>query len=118
MTTAGRAVVSSGVTVALGLVTLIVLPVGFVRGIGIGGMLIPLISCTAALTVVPALLAGGARRLDWRWALANRASDGTLPAGREIARQHGRRERWGRLVKSAGLADEFADITPDEEQAT
>jgi putative drug exporter of the RND superfamily len=65
MTTAGRAVVFSGVTVALGLVALIALPVPFVRGIGIGGMLIPLISCIAALTIVPALLAGGARRLDW-----------------------------------------------------
>jgi putative drug exporter of the RND superfamily len=65
MATAGRAIVFSGVTVALGLVALIALPVAFVRGIGIGGMLIPLISCAATLTIVPALLAGGARRLDW-----------------------------------------------------
>jgi uncharacterized membrane protein YdfJ with MMPL/SSD domain len=57
--------VFSGVTVALGLVALIAQPVAFVRGIGIGGMLIPLISCAATLTIVPALLAGGARRLDW-----------------------------------------------------
>jgi hypothetical protein len=36
------------------------------------------------------------QRQAWRWALANRASDGTLPAGSEIARQYGRRERlWG-----------------------
>jgi Protein of unknown function (DUF2637) len=54
------------------------------------------------------------QRQAWRWALANRTSDGTLPAGSEIARQHGRRERWGRLVKSAGLAGEFADTTLDE----
>jgi len=65
MATAGRAIVFSGVTVALGLVALIALPVAFVRGIGIGGMLIPLISCAATLTIVPALLAGGGRRLDW-----------------------------------------------------
>jgi hypothetical protein len=51
------------------------------------------------------------QRQAWCWALDNRASDGTLPAGREIAHQYGRRERWGRLVKSAGLAGEFADIT-------
>jgi hypothetical protein len=50
------------------------------------------------------------QRQAWQWALANRASDGTLPAGREIARQFGRRERWGRLVKSAGLAGEFAEL--------
>ena len=36
------------------------------------------------------------QRQAWRWALANRAGDGTLPAGSEIARQYGRRERWGR----------------------
>ena len=54
------------------------------------------------------------QRQAWRWALANRASNGTLPAGSEIARQYGRRERWGRLVKSAGLAGEFADVTPDQ----
>ena len=54
------------------------------------------------------------QRQAWQWALANRASDGALPAGHEIARQHGRHERWGRLVKSAGLAGEFADINPEE----
>ena len=60
MSTAGRAIVFSGVTVALGLIALIALPVAFVRGIGIGGMLIPLISCAATLTIVPALLAAAA----------------------------------------------------------
>ena len=57
------------------------------------------------------------QRQAWRWALANRAGDGRLPAGREIARQHGRRERWGRLVKNAGLAGEFGEITPGEPAA-
>jgi putative drug exporter of the RND superfamily len=65
MTSAGRAIVFSGATVALGLVALVALPVPFIRGIGIGGMLIPLISVTVTLTVVPALLAGIGRRLDW-----------------------------------------------------
>jgi len=40
----------------------------------------------------------------WQSALANRAGDGSLPSGREIARQYGRHERWGRLVKRAGAA--------------
>ena len=65
MATAGRAIVFSGGTVALGLVTLVVLPVPFIRSIGIGGMLVPLISVLASLTVLPALLAGVGRRLDW-----------------------------------------------------
>ena len=54
------------------------------------------------------------QRQAWRWALANRASDGALPTGGEIASQYGRRERWGRLVKSAGLAGEFAYINREE----
>jgi hypothetical protein len=49
------------------------------------------------------------RRHAWQWALANRAGDGSLPSGREIARQYGRHERWGRLVKRSGHAGEFAD---------
>jgi hypothetical protein len=42
--------------------------------------------------------------LAWQWALANRSGDGSLPSGSDIGRQHGRRERWGRLVKRSGLA--------------
>jgi hypothetical protein len=54
---------------------------------------------------------GGASRdlrwQAWQWALANRTGDGLLPSGREIARQFGRHERWGRLVKRSGAAGEF-----------
>jgi hypothetical protein len=44
----------------------------------------------------------------WQWALAHRAENGSLPSGREIAEQYGRRERWGRLVKRSGVAGELA----------
>jgi hypothetical protein len=47
------------------------------------------------------------QRQAWDWALANRDEDGTLPSGEAIARAHGRQERWGRLVKNAGLAGAF-----------
>ena len=47
---------------------------------------------------------GDLQRRAWQWALANRGEDGALPSGLAIARAHGRRERWGRLVKSTGLA--------------
>jgi hypothetical protein len=47
------------------------------------------------------------QRRAWQWALANRAGDGSLPTGREIARQYDRHERWGRLVKRSGAAGEF-----------
>ena len=65
MDTAGRAIVFSGVTVALGLLALIALPIQFIRSIGIGGMLIPLISVAVTLTLVPAVLAGIGPRLEW-----------------------------------------------------
>src|SRR5207248_39437 len=44
MNTAGRAVVFSGLTVGVGLLALVVLPVPGLRSIGLGGMLIPLVS--------------------------------------------------------------------------
>ena len=50
MATAGRAVVFSGTTVAIGLLALVVLPVPFLRSVGYGGMLIPLISVAVAMT--------------------------------------------------------------------
>src|SRR5262245_16066006 len=49
---AGRAVVVSGSTVAVGLISMVVLPLPFIRSIGIGGMLIPLISVLAAITLL------------------------------------------------------------------
>ena len=65
MATAGRAVLLSGLTVAIGLVSLVVLPVPGLRSVGYGGMLIPLISTAVALTLLPALLGGIGPRVDW-----------------------------------------------------
>src|SRR6059036_895446 len=65
MASAGRAVVFSGVTVAVGLVALVLLPVPFLRSVGTGGMLIPLVSVLVSLTLLPVLLASVGRRLDW-----------------------------------------------------
>lgn len=65
MATAGRAVVFSGVTVAIGLAALVFLPVPFLRSMGYAGMLIPAVSSLATLTVLPVVLAGAGRRLDW-----------------------------------------------------
>jgi hypothetical protein len=53
---------------------------------------------------------GAGRELQlraWQWAQANRADGGSLPSGGDIARQYGRHERWGRLVKQSGLAGEL-----------
>lgn len=63
--TAGRSVLLSGLTVGIGLLALVVLPEPAMRSIGIGGMLIPLISVAAALTLLPVFLVGFGRRIDW-----------------------------------------------------
>jgi RND superfamily putative drug exporter len=77
MATAGRSIAYSGITVAIGLLSLIVLPVPALRSIGIGGMLVPAVSVAATLTLLPALLATVGQRIDWprrrRQAAASRA---------------------------------------------
>jgi putative drug exporter of the RND superfamily len=65
MATAGRAVVFSGTTVAIGLLALVALPLPFLRSVGYGGMLIPLVSVIVALTLLPIVLSTIGPRLDW-----------------------------------------------------
>jgi RND superfamily putative drug exporter len=65
MTTAGRSVFFSGVTVAVSLAALIALPVPFLRSVGFTGLLIPVVSVLASLTLLPALLLVAGSRLDW-----------------------------------------------------
>jgi len=65
MATAGRAVLFSGLTVAIGLIALVVIPVPFLRSAGLGGMLIPLVSVAVATTLLPAFLATIGPRVDW-----------------------------------------------------
>jgi uncharacterized membrane protein YdfJ with MMPL/SSD domain len=56
MATAGRSVVVSGLAVALGLGLLAIVPVPMMRSLGFGGLLIPLASIAAAVTLQPVLL--------------------------------------------------------------
>jgi len=65
MQTAGSAVLFSGVTVAIGLLALVVLPVPFMRSMGYGGALIPLASVLTTLSFTPALLGGIGPKIDW-----------------------------------------------------
>ena len=66
MGTAGRAVVFSGTTVAVGLLALVVLPLPFLRSMGYGGILIPLVATVVAITLLPVILATIGPRLDRR----------------------------------------------------
>ena len=56
MATAGRATVFSGSTVAVGLALLAFMPLPFIRSMGIGGLLVPVVSVAASATLLPALL--------------------------------------------------------------
>lgn len=53
---AGRAVFFSGLTVCIGLVSLLLFPILLLRSLGVAGSLVVLLSVAAALTLLPALL--------------------------------------------------------------
>jgi putative drug exporter of the RND superfamily len=88
---AGRAVIISGVAVAIGLLALAVLPVPFLRSIGYGGMLIPLISVLVGITLLPVVLDSIGPKLD-RVGFSRRTTStgqGWVPWGRLVVRR-----RW------------------------
>ncbi|HUZ15937.1 MAG TPA: MMPL family transporter [Gaiellaceae bacterium] len=91
MTHAGRSVIVSGSTVAVGLLSMLILPLPFIRSIGIGGMLIPAVSVLAAITLMPALLAVLGERINsWR-VMPKRFVDHGHP-------EDGAWGRWARFV--------------------
>jgi RND superfamily putative drug exporter len=98
METAGRAVLFSGVTVAIGLLALIALPVPFLRSMGYGGALIPLVSTLAALTLLPVILAKLGPRLDWPHRRSERDASRAWTGWAGLVT----RRRW--LAAGAGIA--------------
>ena len=99
--TAGHSVVLSGVTVAIGLLSLLVLPVPFLRSTGIGGMLIPLVSVAVVLTLLPAILASVGPRWDWpRLRNETHASRAWSTWARGLVRH----PWWGLLIAVVALA--------------
>src|SRR5207247_4470617 len=77
MTHAGRSVIISGSTVAVGLLSMLVLPLPFIRSIGIGGMLIPAVSVLAAITLLPAMLSILGHRINRVRVMPKRIVEGT-----------------------------------------
>jgi len=71
MGTAGRATLFSGGVVAVGLALLVFMPLPFMRSMGVGGLLVPLVSITASATLLPALLAVMGRGVN-RWRIIPR----------------------------------------------
>jgi RND superfamily putative drug exporter len=64
MTHAGRTILFSGLVVSLGLALMLLLPVPFLRGFGLGGLLVPGVSILCALTLLPVLLLVAGERLE------------------------------------------------------
>jgi RND superfamily putative drug exporter len=56
--------VFSGGTVAIGLLSLVLLPAPALRSIGVGGMLVPAVSVAVTVTLLPVRLATRASRLN------------------------------------------------------
>src|SRR6476659_994247 len=90
MQPAGHAVLFSCLTVAIGLLALVVLPVPFMRSIGLAGALIPLASVLVTLTLTPAILGSIGPRVDWpKIRHENKPSKGWTSWARMIVRH-----RW------------------------
>ena len=64
MTTAGRTVLFSGLTVTAAMASLLIFPQAFLKSMGYGGMAAVLVAMLAALTVLPATLRLLGRRVD------------------------------------------------------
>ncbi len=90
MVTAGRAVVFSGTAVAIGLALMLAMPLPFMRGFGLGGLVIPVVSVICALTLLPVLLSLAGDRLD-RVRLVPHAV---------LARREDERNVWARLARA------------------
>jgi putative drug exporter of the RND superfamily len=91
MTHAGRSVIVSGSTVAVGLLSMVIIPLPFIQSIGIGGMLIPAVSVLAAITLLPALLAVLGERINSVRMMPKRFTDNGHP-------EDGAWGRWARFV--------------------
>jgi uncharacterized membrane protein YdfJ with MMPL/SSD domain len=101
MATAGRAVVFSGATVAIGLALLLFMPLPFMVSMGVGGFLIPLVSIVAAVTLQPVLLSLFGRKGTRRVHVADFLRDRLrLPAPRFAGTADAERGLWARLARS------------------
>jgi RND superfamily putative drug exporter len=98
MNHAGRAVVFSGLTVAIGLLSMIVLPVPMLRSVGIGGVLVPLVSVAVTITLLPVVLATAGPRLDWPRLRTERTASRAFSAWARGVYRH----RW--LAALGGIA--------------
>jgi putative drug exporter of the RND superfamily len=96
--TAGRAIAFSGGVVTIGLAAMALLPVPFLRTVGLVCALIPLLSVGAGVTLLPVLLDTIGPQLDW----PHRRTDKTASRAWTAWARGAVRARWAAAV--AGLA--------------
>jgi len=103
---AGRAVVFSGLTVAIGLLSMIVLPVPMLRSVGYGGVLVPLVSVLVAVTLLPVILASVGPAVDRPRLRTERRPSRLFSSWAAVVYRH----RW--VSAAAGLAIMAVLIVP------
>ena len=105
MQTAGRTVFISGITVSIALATLLLVPVPFIRSLGMAGVIVPIVCVINALTLQPVLLAILGRRAVTPYRFAGLLAKKDLMQGTwaRIARFATRKPRATFLASSATL---------------
>jgi RND superfamily putative drug exporter len=122
MTHAGRSVIISGSTVAIGLLSLVILPLPFIRSIGIAGMLIPAMSVLASITLLPALLAvlgariNSVRLLPKRWIDSGKPESGAWGRWARLVNRRPRTAALAGIAIVAALAAFGSQLNPSEAQ--
>ena len=103
MSTAGRTVLFSGLTVAAAMSSLLVFPQAFLRSMGYGGIAAVLVAMLAALTVLPATLRLLGRRIDKGRVLRRRRTEDDQGAWARIAAGVMRRPVFVLVAVTVGL---------------
>ncbi len=103
--TAGRAVIFAGVTVAISVVGLVTVGLGFITKMGIGASLTVLTSVAVAVTLLPAVLALLGHRIDRIKLPFIKTPDDTLAAQQNTAVA-----KWGRFITKRPLLFTLAPL--------
>jgi putative drug exporter of the RND superfamily len=100
--TAGRAVIFSGLTVAIGLLGLVFFPINMLQSVGMGGVLVVVLAVLAAVTLLPSALAIIGTRINALPVrlprLGRRSRKEGLPDGGQLGEQHGFWYRLSQIV--------------------
>jgi len=97
VTTAGRAVAFSGLTVSIGLFGLVFFRINMLRSVGMGGVMVVILAVLAALTLLPAILSIIGFRVN-AWPVHLPRLWGGRATGGDIEPEHGFWYRLSQLV--------------------